>query len=189
VLELYFGTSMDHHQNDATDTEATAQPTAATPSNDTDRSRRIYERIFAEAIAEAPSTDVSIIAPAAEERYSYVISIAGTESSRNSAPTDEEEWRGQNQQPNDTTTESIASLSDAVAADDEASVSNQQQHDHGGRLWRLAGEVAAGQASLLGKNRSGPVGHLAETFRERMRSRADPDALVTPPTPPRPDRK
>jgi hypothetical protein len=59
----------------------------------------------------------------------------------------------------------------------------------GGRLWRLAGEIAAAKkAALLEKTRAGPVGHLAESFMERMRSRADPNAQVAPPTPPRPTR-
>ena len=75
----------------------------------------------------------------------------------------------------------------------------QQQQYHGtsqeaggGRLWRLAGEIAAGKApsSLLGKspNAKANLGQLKESFMERMRSRADPDALVAPPTPPRPNR-
>jgi hypothetical protein len=48
----------------------------------------------------------------------------------------------------------------------------------GGRLWKMAGEVAAGKVSLLGHDpRNGPVRQIKETFLERMRSRADPDAL------------
>lgn len=218
---------MDHHQNDETDKtpqqqSATASPSSLSPSNNTaahsnnaDRSRRIYERIFAEAIIpESPSntsTDVSVtqippLTGSPEDRYSFLASRAASEAfSCNSAPTDEEEWRGRNQQQqhlHDITAEAegITSMSEAAAAGDKASVSHQQkqqqqsQHQQdpygGGRLWRLAGEVAAARkASLLENTRSGPVGHLAETFRERMRSRADPDALVAPPTPPRPNRK
>ena len=60
----------------------------------------------------------------------------------------------------------------------------------GGRLWRLAGEVAAGRISLLSLNDDttnsggnhhggGPVRQIKESFLERMRSRADPDAITT----------
>ena len=55
----------------------------------------------------------------------------------------------------------------------------------GGRLWKLAGEVAAGKVSLLGHDpRNGPVRQIKETFLERMRSRADPDALCVAIAPP-----
>jgi hypothetical protein len=56
----------------------------------------------------------------------------------------------------------------------------------GGRLWRLAGEVAAGRISLLSLDPNGgsyqgggPVRQIKESFMERMRSRADPDAITT----------
>jgi hypothetical protein len=233
------------HQNDDMDThaESSAAPTQRTipitlntaSSPNADRSRRIYEKIFAEAITEASSANDPVAAPAANERNSFLTSSATSStlnsptlnsavieesdwrrrnqqplstttpaklrslgdtsvedgeaaSSLNSAPIEEEDWRRRNQQRlNNSAAVSFPSHSETAVEDDEASASKQQ--DRGGRLWRLAGEVAAKKASLLGKNRSGPVGHLAETFLERMRSRADPNALVSPPTPPRHDRK
>jgi hypothetical protein len=62
---------------------------------------------------------------------------------------------------------------------------NSTNDTGGGRLWRLAGEVAAGRITLLSldphgnvmPNGGGPVRQLKESFMERMRSRADPDAI------------
>ena len=63
---------------------------------------------------------------------------------------------------------------------------DNNNHTSGGRLWRLAGEVAAGRISLLSLDPNGghhhgggPVRQIKESFLERMRSRADPDAITT----------
>lgn len=62
----------------------------------------------------------------------------------------------------------------------------------GGRLWRLAGEIAK-QQQVQQQNQN-EINRKAQMWTrtllvEQMRSRADVDALVAPPTPPRPDRK
>ena len=60
----------------------------------------------------------------------------------------------------------------------------EDHHPTGGRLWRLAGEVAAGRLSLSqvaatgGGGAGGPVRQFQESVLERLRSRADPDATI-----------
>lgn len=67
----------------------------------------------------------------------------------------------------------------------------EEPEQQGGRLWKLAGqqtgadlenpdEEKASPGSL--KRKQGPGARLAETFKERMRSRADPDAVVATPS-------
>lgn len=61
----------------------------------------------------------------------------------------------------------------------------------GGRLWRLAGEIAK-QQQLQQQKQQKELNRKAQMWTqtllvEQMRSRADVDALLPPPTPPRPD--
>jgi hypothetical protein len=157
----------------------------------------------------------AVAATTAEERYDFLLaSGAATTISDCSAPTDEEEWmdrtlRQHHPLPSftsrivenetsaiiqnvdlDETTDNSASVTNPPISPSAQAQSPPQQSTFsdtgGGRLWRLAGEIAAAKkAALLEKTRAGPVGHLAESFLERMRSRADPNAPVAPPTPPR----
>lgn len=182
---------MDH--DDDTEAESCAAQTQRTvaaiahtvASPNAVKSQQIYEKILAEVMTDAPSSDDLVAPPTFEEHNSFRLSIAASASSLYSVPIEEEEWRRRKQHHlKHYNAASLTSLSE-IASEEE----QQQQQDHGGRLWRLAGEIAAQKASLRGNNRTGPVGHLAETFMERMRSRADPNAMISPPTPPRPDRK
>jgi hypothetical protein len=206
----------------ATTINATSRSTAAAQTPD--RSRRIYEEIFAVALSQsssAASDSMAAVSPqhrAAEERYDFLLaSGAATTISDCSAPTDEEEWMDRTLRQHgplplftarvvenetsaiihnvdlDETTDNSVSVTNPPISPSSAQAQSPPPPQStfsdtgGGRLWRLAGEIAAAKkAALLEKTRAGPVGHLAESFLERMRSRADPNAPVAPPTPPRP---
>jgi hypothetical protein len=206
---------------------ATSRSTAVAQTPD--RSRRIYEEIFAVALSQSSSAASDSVAAAVSpprraaatttgERYDFLLaSGAATTISDCSAPTDEEEWMDRTLRQHgplpiftsrvvenetsaiihnvdlDETTDHFVSVTNppispaSTQAQSPPPPQSTFSDTGGGRLWRLAGEIAAAKkAALLEKTRAGPVGHLAESFLERMRSRADPNAPVAPPTPPRP---
>lgn len=109
---------------------------------------------------EHSTLDNNAAVPSSFSRY-------GGAASMTSAPTDEEGY-----------VETVAETPEPIPS----------RNIEGGRLWRLAGELTRTKQPprrLLGKT----ANQIKESIMTHMQSRADPDALVAPPTPPRPDRE
>ena len=150
--------------------------------------------------AEGPSEALVMASLSRDSLSSSVVVEIGTsdEAQQQDATTRSMAEENSSSIPASRTADSSLPLS-ASAAETAASTDSAFDESSGGRLWKLAGEEvarqyeeqAARQAALKAaeaahyhNQQKGPGTLLSETFMERMRSRANPDAPVAA-TPPR----